>query len=146
MYVKVKQIEIMMKVSWCIPTVNIKHFIDHFIKILPASDENEKCAGTEYSRFGSPSNKSEFSTVNVQIKSNLANQLPSQLLKEVNKEIEEWVNSIGNLSPLLDDFSCWNLSEMGIAIVWVTISFSFKWLAGRSYLLDFSIIINHVTP
>ena len=99
------------------------------MKILPVSDEPDN-AGTEYSRFGSPTLNTEFSPTNPKVRANQSNQLSSQLLKEINKEIGEWVNSIGNLSPLLNDFSWWNLSEMAIAILWVTISFSFKWLAG----------------
>ena len=121
-----------MKVNWCVPTVNIKHFIDHYLKILPTSEEPDNAIGTEYSRFGSPTENTEFSPLNEKAALNKANQLPSMLLKEINKEIAEWINSIGNLSPLLSDYSAWHFSELALGIIWVTVSFSFKWIASKN--------------
>ena len=128
---KIKQVEILMKINWCIPTVNIKHFLDHYLKILPISEESEKVIGTEYSRLGSPSEQTDFSPLNEKAILHKTNQLPSVLLKEINKEIADWISSIGNLSPLLYDYWYCNFSEMALAIMCVTVSFSFKWIAGK---------------
>lgn len=86
----------------------------------------------ELSPFTSPGLYSDFKTNSLHNKLSTAKKNENlEILKEINDEIKDWVNSIGNLSPLLPEYSSWNFSEIGIAVLCVTISFSFKCLAGK---------------
>ena len=126
-----QQIAILLKIDFKISPVNLKHFIDHYIKILPSLDDKIK-NNWENSIWSSPQSIKDLipELFEKNLKS-IKKREQVELLKEMNDEIREWINSICNLSPLLPDFSKCNFSEVAVASVWVTVSFSFKCLASK---------------
>ena len=133
-YVFSQQISILFKIDFKLTPVNLKHFIDHYMKILPTLEEKKKY-DMETSPISSPVRKDMMPDAFDKNLGGIKRREQVELLNEINKEIKEWINSISNLSPLLSDFSWWNFSEIAVASWWVTVSFSFKCLAGIFILI-----------
>mmetsp|Transcript_21474 Transcript_21474/g.19047 ORF Transcript_21474/g.19047 Transcript_21474/m.19047 type:complete len:113 (+) Transcript_21474:318-656(+) len=99
-----QELAILFKIDYKISPVNLKHFIDHYMKILPTIQDKHKFE-TETSRLYSPLKSSIMPEAFEKNISGINKREQVELLKEINTEIKECINSISNLSPLLSDFS-----------------------------------------
>ncbi|CAI2386317.1 unnamed protein product [Moneuplotes crassus] len=131
-YIFDQQISILLMIDFKINPVSLKHFIDHYCLILPQPEE--RVSETETSQVSSIFEDKKCMMTEAFNKSikGIRKREQTAMIKEINDEIKECINSISNLSPLLPDFCCCHFSEISIASLCVTVSFSFKCLAAKN--------------
>ena len=117
-YICEKQAEILFRINWKLQIVNIKHFVDHFIRILP-----------DYKSLRIPNIKNHFSIKNnskEKTNSNLLSRKMINLHKELNEEIEDWIDSVSKLAPLVPWYIEYTWTEIGAASLVIAIKHSLK--------------------
>jgi len=50
-YICERQVDLLYRINWAIPVIWVKHFIDHFKRILPVFDKKTIDGGQEISKF-----------------------------------------------------------------------------------------------
>ena len=118
-YISEKQTEILFKIHWKMQIVNVKHFIDHYVRLLP-----------DFKKLQLSSIKHHFSNKNHDSHGGVGiGQMPRKLrsLQEwLNEEIEDCIDSVAKLSPLVPSYIDYNSAEVGSASLMIAIKHSIK--------------------
>lgn len=106
--------------------VNVKHFIDHFVRVLPSA------AALQTVR--KKSQDESFATPNVKDKPS-NEQLPrkiASLQQMLNEEIEDCIDSVAKLSPLVPCYIKYTSAEIAAASIVIAIKHSIKTMITES--------------
>jgi len=101
-YIWEKQTEIMFRVDWKMQIVSVKHFIDHFTKVLPV-----------------------FKSSQVSSSSTIGQKIVT-LQKLLNEEIGDCIESVAKLAPLVPVFITFTSAEIASASIIVSIKHALK--------------------
>lgn len=103
-----KQTEIIYKVNWKMQIVTVKHFIDHFIRILP-----------DFKKLHITNIKDNFGVIKSGVKLNggVLSRKMIWLQELINEEIEDCIDSVSKLSPLVPQYIHYNCAEIATASV-----------------------------
>ena len=112
-----KQTEIMFKIDWKLQIVCVKHFIDHFVRILPDFKALHISSLKEHFTFKS-SDKDKSTKI---FSSSMIN-----LQQKLNREIEDCIDSVSKLAPLVSWFIDFSSDEIGAASLLISIKHSIK--------------------
>lgn len=116
-YICEKQTEILFQVNWKMQIVNPKHFIDHYIRILPDLKTLQRL-NTRHNRLTTEESKtSEVSSTSKDLR------LAHKILKE---EIEDCIDSVAKLSPLVPQYIEFNSVEVSSAALMIALKHSVK--------------------
>jgi hypothetical protein len=94
-YICEKQTEIIFKINWKMQIINPKHFIDHFIRILPDFRKLQLNNIRQHFTLNEQYGKDIVPHVN-----NISRKMIS-LYEVLNEEIEECIDSVAKLAPLV---------------------------------------------
>lgn len=101
---------IIFRIDWRMQVVNPKHFIDHFVRILPKFNQLPFSSPNKtYDRANSPISTSSTNSY-------IASSKMRSLQKALNEEIEDCIDSIAKLSPLVPDYIGKQLLDILIAL------------------------------
>ncbi|CAI2378498.1 unnamed protein product [Moneuplotes crassus] len=120
-YICEKQMEILFRINWKMQIVNPKHFIDHYIRVLPSLKILQLIATKQ---------KKILNTEEAKEKNYLDNSHPSKDLEYshglLREEIEDCIYSITKLSPLVPSYIEYNSAEVASAALTLSIKHSVK--------------------
>ena len=94
-YILEKQTEILFKINWKMQIVNPKHFVDHFIRILPSFKQLQFSSIRHHFAF---QEQTESNDISVNIPHSEKMIEAHNILKE---EIEDCIDSVSKLAPLV---------------------------------------------
>ena len=121
-YICEKQTEIIFKIHWKLQIVNVKHFIDHYVKILP---DFKKLQMTNLKQHFGINNKGKEGMSNLLGPKALSKKMIS-LQELLNEEIEDCIDSVSKLAPLVPHYIDYSWDEIGSASLLMAIRHSIK--------------------
>ena len=117
-----RQMDLLFRINWKIPMINIKHFVDHFKRILPEFDKEDDQGTAQITKF------SKFFTIDQSMQTELTTVSMKEFFKAWRNEILEWIDAISKLCPLIPEFINYRTKEISTAALIVSIKHSLKWL------------------
>lgn len=75
--------DLLYRINWKIPMINVKHFIDHYKRILPAFDKKDEEGSAELTRF------TKFFSIDQSMTSELTSVGMQDLYKTCRNEVLE---------------------------------------------------------
>lgn len=121
-YVCERQMDLLYRINWKIPMINIKHFIDHYKRILPVFDKKNEEGSPELTRL------SRYFSLDQSAHSELTSVGMQDMFKTWRNEILEWIDAIAKLWPLIPEFINYKCKELATAALVVSIKHSLKCL------------------
>lgn len=121
-YVCERQMDLLFRINWKIPMITVKHFVDHYKRILPDFDKKDEAGTAEINRF------TKFFSIDESLQSELTSVGMKDLYKTWREEILECIDAISKLSPLMPEYINFKTKEISTAALVVSIKHSLKWL------------------
>ncbi|CAI2383183.1 unnamed protein product [Moneuplotes crassus] len=121
-YICEKQTEILFMINWKMQIINPKHFINHFVRILPSLKTLQTIASRQNKVVKTEESKENNRTEST-IHPSKDLEYSHKILKE---EIEDCIDSVAKLSPLVPCYIEYNCAEVASAALMISIKHSVK--------------------
>mmetsp|Transcript_31040 Transcript_31040/g.35453 ORF Transcript_31040/g.35453 Transcript_31040/m.35453 type:complete len:114 (+) Transcript_31040:1099-1440(+) len=112
--------DLLYRINWKIPMITIKHFVDHYKRILPEFDKEDNEGLIEITRF------SKYFTIDREMQSELSTVEMKDMFKACRAEIMECIDAISKLCPLMPDYINYKTKDISISALVVSIKHSLK--------------------
>lgn len=126
-YICEKQTEILFKVNWKMQVVNPKHFIDHFVRVLPSLDALQMISTRQNKILKSEESQEErkidFRKHSLRSPTSKEKKITYKVLRD---EIEDCIDSVAKLAPLVPCYIEFNSAEVASAALMIAIKHSIK--------------------
>lgn len=121
-YICERQMDLVFRIDWIIPMVTIKHFVDHYKRILPMFEKETSDGGLELCRF------SRYFNLDNKQQSEYSNEKMKEFYQKCRVEVLDCIDAISKLCPLIPEYINFWCSDLATAALVVSIKHSLKWL------------------
>ena len=121
-YIWERQMDLLFRIDWKLPMINIKHFVDHYRRILPEFDKEDDNGTIQITKF------SKYFTIDQSMQTELTTVGMKEFFKACRAEILECIDAISKLCPLIPEYINFRTKEISTAALIVSIKHSLKCL------------------
>ena len=124
-YIWERQMDLLSRINWQIPIITVKHFIDHYKRILPVFDKKGEDGIAEIWKF------KDFFKLDESAQTALSSNSTEGMIKKCRNDILEWIDAISKLAPLSSEYIDFKTKELATASLVLAIKYWIKGLVGN---------------